>query len=78
MRLMEDMKPFRVVRADEIGIRGTVIEKIIRENRCIICANYADREVWMYSPDPNESKHKVQSKNYACCEECAEMIAWRS
>ena len=74
----EEIKPFRVVRAEEIGIRGTILEKIIRENRCIICGDFADREVWVYKTSDPESKNKIGSKNFACSEECAEMIAWRS
>lgn len=74
-----EMKPFRVVRADEVGVKGTFLESMIRESHCIICGDWADREVWIYSNNGGEnSNNKVKNKNFACSPECSEFIAWRT
>jgi hypothetical protein len=75
----DEIKPFRVIRADELGIKGTVIETMIRESRCIICGDWADREIWVYTKsNEGETHNQVKTKNFSCSEECAMMIALRS
>lgn len=74
----ESIKPFRIVKASDVGIRGTVLEQIIKDKRCLICGNFADREVWIYEHTGQESTNKVKQTTAACSDECAEMTAWRS
>ena len=73
----EQIKAHRIVRADEVGIKGTVLEQVIRDGKCIICGDLADREIWIYERNGQESTNKVEKTNYACSPECGEMIVWR-
>ena len=74
----EGIKPHRIVKATELGIRGTVMEEVIRNKRCIICGDQAEMEIWIYAKEGQESTNRVEKTNSACSEECAMMIALRS
>ena len=74
----ETIKPHRIVRSDELGIRGTVLEDEIRNHRCIICGDIANQEVWIYAHQGQESTNRVEKTNYACSDECSMMVTLRS